>query len=96
MDHLDVEDRHVGLADGTRLAYRDLVLATGSRPIHLPVPGGEHPDLIYVRDRDSGDRLRALAEGPAGRVAVIGSGFIGCEVAASLSRPGGRRGAAHR
>ena len=88
VEHLDFGEQVVGLADGGRLAYRDLVLATGSRPKHLPVPGGEHPELIYVRDRDSGERLRGLAEGRRGRVTVIGSGFIGCEVAASLASRG--------
>ena len=88
VEHLDFGEQVVGLADGGALAYRDLVLATGSRPKQLPVPGGEHPELIYVRDRDSGDRLLGLAEGRSGRVAVIGSGFIGCEVAASLASRG--------
>ncbi len=49
----------------------------------------EQPGLVYVRDRASGDRLRALttARG-SGPVAVIGSGFIGCEVAANLAAAG--------
>ena len=81
--------RSVGLADGSALEYSALVLATGSRPRHLPVPGGDHPDLIYVRDLASGDRLARLAAGASGeRVLVIGSGFIGCEVAAGLAACG--------
>jgi hypothetical protein len=42
---------------------------------------------VYVRDRHSGEALRGLAAA-GGRVVVIGSGFIGCEAAASLSRRG--------
>ena len=57
-------------------------------PSPLDVPGGDHPELIYVRDRVSGDRLRALTEQPDQRVVVIGSGFIGCEAAASLALRG--------
>jgi NADPH-dependent 2,4-dienoyl-CoA reductase/sulfur reductase-like enzyme len=45
------------------------------------------PGLVYVRDRHSGEALRGLAAA-GGRVVVIGSGFIGCEAAASLSRRG--------
>ena len=45
------------------------------------------PGLIYVRDRHSGEALRGIAQ--LGRnVVVIGSGFIGCEAAASLARRG--------
>jgi NADPH-dependent 2,4-dienoyl-CoA reductase/sulfur reductase-like enzyme len=85
---LDAASRLLLLADGREIGYLDLVLATGSSPTPLPVEGGDQPGLIYVRDRVSGDRLREVAEHPAGRVAVIGSGFIGCEAAASLATRG--------
>lgn len=85
VEAVDAAARSVLLPGGVSLAYRDLILATGSSPKPLPVPGGDDPQLIYVRDRRSGERLRALTVGPAHRVAVIGSGFIGCEVAASLA-----------
>jgi len=84
---LDPSRRTVRLADDTELAYRDLVLATGSRPVPLPVPGGNHPAIVYLRDLDSGQRLRGLGERRC-RVAVVGSGFIGCEAAASLASSG--------
>ena len=87
VEAVDRAARQVHLAGGARLDYRHLVLATGSSPTHLPVPGGDHPGVIYVRDRHSGERLRALTTSPR-RVAVIGSGFIGCEVAASLAGVG--------
>ena len=85
---LDTARQQLRLADGTSLTYADVVLATGSRPSPLPVPGGEDPDLIYVRDLASGHRLRGLSGSGGGRVAVIGSGFIGCEAAASLAMTG--------
>ena len=86
---VEAADRRVRLADASTLDYQNLVLATGSRPRLLDVPGGRQPGLVYVRDRASGDRLRALttARG-SGPVAVIGSGFIGCEVAANLAAAG--------
>ena len=85
---LDPGRRHVTITDGSKIRYRDLVLATGSRPKPLDVPGGDHPELILVRDLDSGDRLRTLGGQTGTRVVVIGSGFIGCEAAASLATRG--------
>lgn len=80
---LELDRRRAGLEGGETLEYGQLVLATGSRPKPLPVPGGDHPGLIYVRDRASGDRMRNLPS--QAHVAVVGAGFIGCEVAASLA-----------
>ena len=81
---LDRAARLLRLDDGTTQPYDRLVLATGSRAQPLPVPGGDDPELILVRDLSSGERLRELAATPR-RVVVIGSGFIGCEAAASLA-----------
>ena len=85
---VDPARRVVITDDGTTISYGDLVLATGSRPVPLPVPGGDHPGLIHVRDLDSGHQLRDLAAHPDQPVIVIGSGFIGCEAAASLALRG--------
>ncbi|HEU5483468.1 MAG TPA: FAD-dependent oxidoreductase [Microlunatus sp.] len=85
---LDLRRRTVITGTGTAVPYGVVVLATGSEPVRLPVPGGDHPELIYVRDLTSGHRLRDLAERRPGRVAVLGSGFIGCEAAASLATRG--------
>jgi NADPH-dependent 2,4-dienoyl-CoA reductase/sulfur reductase-like enzyme len=85
---IDPEARRVSTSGAQEVGYADLVLATGSRPQPLPVPGGDHPDLVYVRDLASGRRLRQIAEQPSGRVVVIGSGFIGCEAAASFATQG--------
>ncbi len=77
-------DRQLTLTDGTTVSYRRLALATGSSPVPLDLPGGDDPGLIYVRDRHSGEALRGIAE-RTGNVVVIGSGFIGCEAAASFA-----------
>lgn len=84
---LDRPARQLTTDEGTVVGYRALVLATGSTPARLPIDGGELPGVIYVRDRESAERMREL-RGPAHRVVVIGSGFIGCEAAASLARTG--------
>jgi NADPH-dependent 2,4-dienoyl-CoA reductase/sulfur reductase-like enzyme len=69
------------------VAYGTLVLATGSAASRLPVPGGDDPALISVRSIADGRRLRAVAE--AGQpVVVVGSGFVGCEVASGLAANG--------
>lgn len=74
--------------DGMIHPYAALVLATGSQPVPLPVPGGDLPGLIHVRDLSSGHRLRELAARSDRPVIVVGSGFIGCEAAASLALRG--------
>jgi 3-phenylpropionate/trans-cinnamate dioxygenase ferredoxin reductase subunit len=81
-------DRHVvQLADGETLPYTTAVLATGSEPRRLPVPGGHLEGIHHLRTiRDA----VALRDGIAGcrSVAVIGAGWIGCEVAASARQVG--------
>jgi 3-phenylpropionate/trans-cinnamate dioxygenase ferredoxin reductase component len=86
---LDADRRTVSLSGGRELRYRSCVLATGAEPTTLPVPGADHPAVRVVRTLDHVRELTArLANGDA--VVVIGSGFIGCEIAASLRRRGQR------
>ena len=77
----------VRLADGAVLPYGVCLLATGAEPAPLPVPGGEHPGLLSLRTIADARRLRQAASNASDMV-VIGSGFIGCEAAASLARCG--------
>jgi 3-phenylpropionate/trans-cinnamate dioxygenase ferredoxin reductase component len=84
---LDPEGRVVRLSGGRQLQYRSCVLATGAEPTRLPVPGADHPAVRVIRTLDHARELiRRLADGDP--VVVIGSGFIGCEIAASLKRRG--------
>lgn len=74
---------------GFTLGYDRLVLATGSVPFIIPVPGHEHPDVISFRD--IGDVERMVNEAEAGhkkRVAVIGGGLLGLEAANGLLKRG--------
>lgn len=80
-------EKRIVLGDGESVAFDRCVLATGSAPNPLPVAGGDHPDLLMLRSRVDGERLRTAADG-AGSAVVIGSGFIGCEAAASLAARG--------
>lgn len=78
---LDGAGRTVEFDDGERLAFDVAVLAPGARPRTLP-GAADRPGLHVVRTIDDARRLRAALTG-ASRVAVVGGGFIGCEVAAS-------------
>jgi NADPH-dependent 2,4-dienoyl-CoA reductase/sulfur reductase-like enzyme len=69
---------------GRTYAYEAALLATGGRPRRLP-PGDD--DVIYYRTLDDYRRTRALADGKS-RFVVIGGGFIGSEIAASLTANG--------
>ncbi|MET8979949.1 FAD/NAD(P)-binding oxidoreductase [Streptomyces sp. NPDC004539] len=78
----DLDRRTVTLDDGDSLPYAALVIATGMRPRRLRCPGpltGRHT----VRTIDDARGLRAALTSPGVRVAVVGAGFIGCEVAAT-------------
>ncbi|MCE0534193.1 NAD(P)/FAD-dependent oxidoreductase [Kineosporia rhizophila] len=84
---VDVEARRVSTREGADFAYRKCIFATGANPADLPVPGGEDSSLLRLRTLEDGRRLRQAVAG-AKTVAVIGSGFIGCEAASSLRRLG--------
>lgn len=75
-------DKLVTLADGQTLTYDVLILATGARAIKLPVPGADLAGLLELRTAADAEALKA-AVGPGKRLAVVGGGYIGLEVAAS-------------
>ncbi|WP_426020112.1 NAD(P)/FAD-dependent oxidoreductase [Brevundimonas sp. DWR2-3-1b1] len=79
---VDPEAKTVDFHDGSSEAYDVLVLATGSTARKLPVPGGNHPDLLELRTLKDAERLKAVL-GPGKRLAVVGGGYVGLEAAAS-------------
>ena len=83
---LDADRAVVETEDG-EIHYDACVLATGSEPVRLPVPGADDPEILVMRTLENSDRLRKRV-GEGDRVVVVGSGFIGCEAAASLSLRG--------
>lgn len=89
---LERDARQVWLADGSAHPYDALVLATGSRPRSLPLPGIELGGVHVLRSIADADALRADAlraiDRPAGRAVILGGGYIGLEVAATLRQLG--------
>ena len=84
---LNAPRNEVTLDDDDRLRYDRLLLAMGSEPRRLAIPGGELDGVLYLRSVQDSDLLRErLYRG--GAVAVIGAGWIGAEVAASARQRG--------
>jgi 3-phenylpropionate/trans-cinnamate dioxygenase ferredoxin reductase subunit len=69
------------------LGYNACVLATGSEPLRPPIPGADDPGVLLMRTIGDSERLAAGIR-PDGHAVVVGSGFIGCEAAASLALRG--------
>lgn len=80
---IDTAQKRIELEDGSTCDYDTLLLATGSDPVHLDLPGTDLPHVHYLRTQADCDALIAAAKN-AKRVVVIGASFIGLEVAASL------------
>ena len=84
---VNTSSSEVTLDDGERLRYDRLLLATGSEPRRLAIPGGELDGVLYLRSLDDSDALRERLD-RGGAVVVIGAGWIGAEVAASARQRG--------
>jgi nitrite reductase (NADH) large subunit len=84
---IDPTVRRVRLADGATLPYARLVLATGSRPIRLRVPGMDLPGVVNFRDLGDVAAIEAAAQRNA-RAVVIGGGLLGLEAAHGLAKAG--------
>ncbi len=86
---LDAAAKRVTLADGETLDFDRCVLATGSEPIRLPVPGSELAGVEVFRALTDIARLSAAASA-GDDVAVIGGGLLGIEAAYGLKRAGAK------
>jgi len=84
---IDPAGREVELDGGERLGWDRLLLATGSEPRRLPLPGADLDGVLYLRDLGDSDAIAARLE-PGVRLVVIGAGWIGSEVAASARMKG--------
>ena len=84
---IDIGGRSVTLDDNTALPYDALILATGSAPRMLDTPGADLSGVHYLRNVEDSDAIRAAAL-QAEAIVIVGGGWIGTEVAASLRQLG--------
>jgi NADPH-dependent 2,4-dienoyl-CoA reductase/sulfur reductase-like enzyme len=84
---LHLASRLVELHDGRSLPFGALLLATGANPIKLDVPGADGPSVFALRTLSDSKRIQEAAR-VARRAIVVGSSFIGLEVAAALRARG--------
>ena len=85
---LDLTAKTVEFADGEKTAYDRLVIATGARPFVPPVPGLSGEKVAVLREFADLENLRARLYGNCRKVAVLGGGVLGLELAAALLERG--------
>jgi nitrite reductase (NADH) large subunit len=84
---IDRAQKFVETARGDRVAYDRLVIATGSLPFVIPVPGAKLPGVVSFRDLDDVEKMHEACEA-GGHAVVIGGGLLGLEAAAGLAMKG--------
>jgi 3-phenylpropionate/trans-cinnamate dioxygenase ferredoxin reductase subunit len=84
---LDVRAAQVTLDDGRAVHYDKLLLSTGAVPRRMSVPGADLEGIHYLRTLADSEALRKALDA-GGRIAVVGAGWIGSEVAASARQKG--------
>ncbi len=84
---IDLAAKRISLTCGRWATYDRLVLATGSEPIRLPLPGGQLPEVVTFRDRADASKIAKLS-GPDKSAVVIGGGLLGLEAAYGLAKLG--------
>ncbi len=84
---IDSTKHQVKCADGRLESYDKLIIATGSSPVMLPLPGNDLSGVMVYRDLDDVDAMIKAADG-GGRAVVIGGGLLGLEAAAGLHEQG--------
>jgi 3-phenylpropionate/trans-cinnamate dioxygenase ferredoxin reductase subunit len=87
VEAIDRESKSVRLAQGAPLPYEKLLLCTGATPRSLPLAGADPSRLAYLRTFDDAIRIRGALR-PGVRLAIIGGGFVGLELAASARARG--------
>jgi nitrite reductase (NADH) large subunit len=86
--HIDRANRQVIAQSGATVAYDKLLIATGSDPFIIPVPGYDLPGVVTFRDVDDVDKMLAAAQKPNAKAVVIGGGLLGLEAANGLKVQG--------
>lgn len=87
VDAIDVETKQIVLADGQKLPYDKLILASGAHPNVPPFPGRELKGVQTLRTLEDADLIMEVARKKA-KVVCIGGGLLGLEVAGAVARQG--------
>jgi len=84
---LDAGERAVQLDDGRKVPYDKLLIASGSSPVHLPIPGIDLPGVVNCWTMEDAHQIAEVCH-PGNRAVLIGAGFIGCIILEALARSG--------
>ncbi len=84
---LNLQNKSALLSNNENISFEKALVATGGRPIKLKLPGADIPGVHYLRTIDDANVIAREAE-PGKRCVIIGAGFIGIEVAATLTQKG--------
>ena len=84
---VNTQSKQVQLDNGEMLAFDKLLIATGSRPVRLPIPGIDSPQVHPCWTLEDARAIMALAK-PGARVIQMGAGFIGCIIMEALAARG--------
>jgi apoptosis-inducing factor 3 len=87
VENVDTNTKTIALQDGEKLIYDSLLIATGAQPRRLNVPGAELPNIFTLRSFADCDHILETAQ-TASQAVVVGSSFIGMEIAAGLTQRG--------
>ena len=87
VEAIDAEAKQISLADGQKLPYDKLILASGAHPIMPPFPGRELKGVQTLRTLEDADLILEVAR-KQGKVVCIGGGLLGLEVAGAVARQG--------
>ena len=87
VQHLHLPEKTARLSNGRVLGFEKALIATGGRPIRLPIPGADLPGVHYLRTLDDAGAILTHVSAGA-RAVIVGAGFIGLEIAASLTQLG--------
>jgi NAD(P)H-nitrite reductase large subunit len=84
---LNADTGHVMLDNGTELSYDRLLIASGSSPVQLPIPGIDLPGVVNCWTMEDAHQIADVCH-PGNRAVLIGAGFIGCIILEALTRSG--------
>ncbi len=87
IERIDAAGRSLDVAGGAPIAFDKLILATGSRPRLLPLPGADLAGVVSLRSLGDARTIRDLSA-RSDQVVILGGGFIGLEIAATLRAAG--------